>query len=668
MKNLFGILLLVPFMAYAQTEVPQSTVQTSDVVSNETPAAVPVRAVELDPITVTSELGKQNGPLVTAPGSQIKKDRLQIQTAAPHTLQDVLSTETNIEFTGGPRGTGEKPQIRGLNADRILILDEGVRQNFQNVHNGRVFTDFSLMEDVEVIKGPWSSLYGSGAMGGVIRLSKSTAADLVSRRGKTFGGEFALDSSSAGVGFGQRITGFAKKGLFEPLLSYRHYQNSDLRLGTNEALQYSGTEANDLYASLGFDFGTGHHLDVKLNEHEEKGKVPQNPADDPSPTLNPVVDQTTNKQDVVGIYRLNGSWGDLRANPYVRRTFVQNVNGTRTDRQMVTTTGLDTWVNVPAEVNENLKFTNTVGFETFQDKNKGERNGGPLSSFPSGESNQYGAYFQPSIVAGKIVTITPGVRYDNYNRRDDSGVSADNSGDRTSSKLYASVEYLPNQRVFAGWGQAFNAPRLQDLYASGMHFPGNFFVANPDLKPETSDTAEAGFKNKWTVDGDNAAFFEGTIFQTNSKDFIQRAVAATTTQFQNVDRVRLTGGEVTARWQNLSWGTVLSYNEVRSRDLNSGAPLADTSPDRWSAKAETYIGDHYTVGTNLVLAEKQDLVPTGTDETPGYFTQDFYVTFANKWLEAQVRVNNAFDRKYRKHGEPLYEVGRDVRVGASWLF
>lgn len=658
MKCIFGLLIAVPFLAQAQLEPAQNNESTAE-----------VRAVELDPVMVTSELGKQNAPLVTAPGSQIKKDRAQIQTSAPLTLQDVLVNETNIEFTGGPRGGAEKPQIRGLNADRILILDEGVRQNFQNVHNGRVFTDFSLMEDVEVIKGPWSSLYGSGAMGGVIRLSKSTAADMISRRGRTKGAELAFDGSSAGSGFGQRATAFGRTGFFEPLISYRNYQNQDLRLGNGEKLEYSAAESNDFYSSLGFNIGDGHQLDLKINQHVETGTTPQNPADNPVPNRNPIVDQTTTKQDIVGVYRLERSWGDFRANPYLRRTSVKNeTESIRTDRQMVTTTGIDSWVNIPGRLGENLKITNTVGVEVFRDSTKGERNGGALASFPSGEGHQAGVYFQPSFVAAKVLTLTPGIRYDSFERNDDSGISSANKGSRWSPKIYAALEYLPDQRVFAGWSQAFNAPRLQDLYVSGMHFPGNFFVANPDLKPETADTAEAGVKNKWVYDESNSIFLDASVFQTNARDFIQRSVGATTTQFQNIDRTRLVGGEVTTRWQNLSWGVSLSYNEVRSRNLNTDEPLADTLPDRWSAKAETYIGDHYTLGTNLSLAETQDLIPAGSTETSGYFTQDFYLTFANKMLEAQVRLNNAFDRDYRKHGEFISQPGRDLRVVVAWLF
>ena len=58
----------------------------------------------LAPVIVTSDLDKQNTPLVKAPGSLLKRDREQIREKTASDLSDVLSFEPNVDFTGGPRG------------------------------------------------------------------------------------------------------------------------------------------------------------------------------------------------------------------------------------------------------------------------------------------------------------------------------------------------------------------------------------------------------------------------------------------------------------------------------------------------------------------------------------------------------------------------------------
>ncbi len=196
----------------------------------------------LQPITIHPGFNKQ--------GSAENVDYGQIRTQSPATLEDGVGPIPNVEFIGGPRPQAQMPQIRGLNSERILILEDGVRQNFQSVHNGRVFGDYSLLESVEVVKGPWSSLYGSGAMGGAISFRRSTASDLARRAGKDNGVQLALDTASANSGFGQRITGFAKSGAFEPLLSVRQSDANDIRLGDGSALSYSSSQTFDVYSAL----------------------------------------------------------------------------------------------------------------------------------------------------------------------------------------------------------------------------------------------------------------------------------------------------------------------------------------------------------------------------------------------------------------------------------
>ena len=63
---------------------------------------------------------------------------------------------------------------------------DGARQNFGSAHDGRFFIDPSLLKSVEVLRGPASSLYGSGGTGGIIEFRTMGAADFLAP-GETVG-------------------------------------------------------------------------------------------------------------------------------------------------------------------------------------------------------------------------------------------------------------------------------------------------------------------------------------------------------------------------------------------------------------------------------------------------------------------------------------------------
>jgi hemoglobin/transferrin/lactoferrin receptor protein len=625
----------------------------------------------LNPVVVTSDVDKQGAPLTTAPGSIVKRDSSALKNNAADSLSSSVGLEPNVDFVGGPRGQAESPQIRGLGSQRILFLEDGVRQNFQNGHNGRVFSDFSLIESLEVVKGPWSSLYGSGAMGGVISFRKSTADDYIRRTGKDKGIELALDGGSAADELGQRATAFAKLDRFDSILSYHHSKAGDIRLGHGQRLPYSAEESGDFYSALGFNISSGQILRLKLERYAVKSVTPLDPETETT-SQTELGDSRITKSDVVGDYSLVRGRFDFHAKPFLRETEIKKarLSDGRTDVQTVQTTGVDTWNNLTLGLNESITSVVTTGIEFFKDRDQGERDGATLSSFPSGTSEQLGIYLQPSIVFNKKLSVVPGIRYDSFKMLDSSGKSSSNSGERTSLKAYSSYEYLPERLVFVGWGQAYNAPRLQDLYITGQHFPGNFFVPNPDLKPESAETWEFGSKNHFRIGQDDALVINGTYFITEAKDFIARSVDAAggTTTFENLDKVNLHGFEISSLWQHESFGAGVGYGQVRSQNKSTGEPLADTLPDQWSGKLEYYLSDRLTFGTDLILAEKQYRVPTGTEKTGGFFTENFFASYASKTCELVLRVNNAYDKDYRKHASSIHEVGRDLRLTSSWVF
>ncbi|MCX8019382.1 MAG: TonB-dependent receptor [Chitinophagaceae bacterium] len=82
---------------------------------------------------------------------------------------------------------GSSPNIRGYEASRVLLVIDGIRHNtaiFRAGHLQNVITiDQNMLERVEILYGPSSTLYGSDALGGIVHLQ--TKSPVLSKTEKT---------------------------------------------------------------------------------------------------------------------------------------------------------------------------------------------------------------------------------------------------------------------------------------------------------------------------------------------------------------------------------------------------------------------------------------------------------------------------------------------------
>ncbi|MDX9731575.1 MAG: TonB-dependent receptor plug domain-containing protein, partial [Bdellovibrionales bacterium] len=398
--------LLLTASLVSTSLTPLKTFATTDATAAD--SATANEETSLQPIVVNSELERSGLPLGFKPGSFVQKSKDSVESQISRSLRDVISDVPGVAFLGGPRTRAQLPQIRGLGSDRVLILEDGARQNFQSGHSGRVFSDLGGFQEVEIVKGPFSSMFGSGALGGVINMRRPTARDLMNRHGRNLGGEISLDHSSADSGFGQRYTVFGvldrdpKSFSLDPILSYSESKAIDLKLGNGKRLPHSAHTTKEFYGGLGIQtsaFGSGTtKANLKFTSYDDSGNAPLNPAEEEIPGRNPVADTKNLKTDVVLSLRHEWKHAAFELKPFMRQTKVVRVrlSDSRRDLLSIDSRGLDSFAEFETPLA--TRGRSVLGFDGFIVENKGERAGAVYGLFPNGETTQDGSYAQQPVV------------------------------------------------------------------------------------------------------------------------------------------------------------------------------------------------------------------------------------------------------------------------------
>ncbi|WP_196896077.1 TonB-dependent receptor plug domain-containing protein [Aureivirga marina] len=227
MKHTIGTLFFV--FAFIQTISAQQT-QKKDTIN------------DLDEVVITATKTKRQLSNISVPVTLLKaKD---IESLGVTNLKDVLQEVTGLDIV---YDHGAGVQVQGLNSDYILILVDG------NPLVGRVSGTFDLsrinvgdIEQIEIVKGPSSSLYGSEALGGVINIITKKA----DRTSASIIGRYATNNT---------ITGNAEldfvKDKFKLNLGINHYQTDGYDLFPETFGETVSPFNNQTFlTNIGYDF------------------------------------------------------------------------------------------------------------------------------------------------------------------------------------------------------------------------------------------------------------------------------------------------------------------------------------------------------------------------------------------------------------------------------
>ena len=665
-------------------------------------------------------------PVFDYPGQVTVIDRDEIELRSPSAVSDLLRDVPGMEFSGGPRRTGEVPSIRGLSGQNVLILLDGARQSFTSAHDGRFFVDPALIGTAEVVRGPASALYGSGAVGGVLALESSDASDLL-REGETWGARLRGGYQSANEEGFASLSAFTNTGKLDALASIGLRQSSDIELSDGSTLpsddeivtgllkgSYALTDALSLEASWQ-RFGNS-----AVEPNNGQGLTGQGDG---------VLGEDFEKDITSDTFRLGAAYNpasdliDSQLTVYQTLTEVEEFDATipRTISREIETTGISARNAARFDLGP-VATTFTVGGDWYRDEQTGfdsETGDGVRGGVPNAQSEFMGLFAQLEAVAerplglpGELIVI-PGVRYDEFTSESDS-VEGKNEDDAISPRLAASYGPVNWLRVFASYSEGFRAPSVNELYLDGTHFEvphpilfdpsvGSFvyvtneFIPNANLRPEKTETAEfgVGVDFKDIVSPGDRLQAKVSYFESDVEDLINLNVdfaydgtcfappfapcTAGTTNSANVSNAELEGVEGEIRYDSDRSYVRASYSTIEGTDVETGSDLGTLTPDRFTVDLGLKAHEFDTVA-GIRIQHASDFARRESDGAGGftvaetresYVVADVYASWTPSFapgVRVDAGIDNVFDEQFERVFEGVYEPGRNYKLALSYQF
>lgn len=462
--------------------------------------------------------------------------------------------------------------FRGLEGiDRVLVLLDGLTVN--NGLTGSANLNLLPTDDilrVELLRGPFSVLYGSHAMGGVLHVITIPGGKEPGLRLKADVGMFdavhaaaraagRLGEVEAALRYDVRTTDNYLGDGAEKNLDYLHHNLNariDLFRGSAVSLKITG----GYFAS---DTGFNQYVDLRnygMNLYfRNEGRN----------TKDNGYSQVALRWKPHKTLVLKGSTGFM----YQAQSFFAVpviLDGEFPwEEYDIQKTDLDGWrVRMDAIAKWNpLGWLETIaGFEQTWDIGNWDvfhYEGGSLVTGMDARTSTTALFMQAAWnTLADTLRVIGGIRVDRHST----------FGFAFSPKVGVNIKPHKSTIIRGSYGRAFRAPSLSELYCPAwVRIPPYFTIGNEDLDPETVDAVDMGVEQRIG----SVAVVRATGFHNLGKNFIQlRLQPAGYEQYVNISRVRTAGLELESE---ISWSEYLhlrlSYTYTWSEDISTGEPL-----------------------------------------------------------------------------------------------
>jgi iron complex outermembrane receptor protein len=637
-------------------------------------------AFQMDEVIVSTPFSKLQSQNV------MKVDRESVksmQEKGSATLIEGLATIPGVSQVSTGTSIG-KPVIRGLSGNRVLVYTQGIRlenQQFGDEH-GLGLND-SGVENVEVIKGPASLLYGSDALGGVLFFNPEKFA-----LANTFQGDFGQRLFSNTLGSSTTLGLKTSTTNWKYLIRGAYNTQSDYKIPDGDRVTNTRFQEMDFKAGIGYSNAKFSSV-LRYNYNNLDIGIPEEG----------IADQTTTKKTTFpkqgvfnNLFSLNNTLFFSDSKLDVNLGYIQNDRSEFEDSNVaVLHMVLNTFdYNVKYYLPKIGKVETIIGVQGMSQENK---NRAEEFLIPNAITNDFGV-FGTGIYDWGSNSLQAGIRFDyRHLVAEEHGVLGEEGYFEALHKNYdsfnASLGYKTSFakdltfRLNAATG--FRAPNLAELSSNGVH-EGTFRyeVGNPNLRTEQNVQTDLDLEYKST-------HFEFSVsgFYNHINDYIYSSpTGAEIDGFKVYDYIQnnanLYGGEVALHIHPhpLDWLHIESSFETVTGKLQTGGYLPQIPANNWdnTIKTDFVIGKWFQEAfatLNISTTFSQDKVSGFDISSDGYTLVNMgfggKVKLGKSTFDLNLNGNNLLNKTYIPHLSRLAtagipNLGRNFVCGVAFKF
>jgi len=646
-----------------------------------------------------------------------------IERRSPDSVAEMLRDVPGVEVADDSVAGMKRLRIRGESSRRVTILVDGQEITDHSTYGTPLLVDPSVIERIEVVRGPSSVLYGAKAIGGVVNITTKRGAE------KPFQVETGGSYYSGSKGWQGFTSISGTQGSFDYRLSGSLDKHGDREVPTGI---YSSTGKLDdtsfrnknLYAHLGYRFGEteNHYLALKVEQHrlESEGW-----PGELTPSIQKFkIDLPKRDRRKVGLYydgdEINDTVRKIHADVYyqtVDRIFRNDVltsagvgrtvDVTSSSDDRIINYGLNTQVDLDLLPDHRTIVGAQYLYDGLTTRKTSRTTMTGFAPFPvtTNSASRDKAHIDTLSLYGQdewsltdTLKLIGGVRlYHTRTELDETTVASRAGFDASSdTRLLSSLglTWAPDDATTfrASYSEGYITPTLLQMFSSTTAGGQGTTYGNPELEAELSRNFEIGARYE-----QGGFALAAAAFYSRAKDYITtgRCVAVTSycltmgtssspsSIYVNADQANTFGLEFLAEYAigDTGFTPYVSGTWIR-RELeftnfstyNSDTPALS---GRLGVKYEGEWQDHSIWADLFVrsaVANKQTYASGSTvvtEELPGWGTLNlaFGGSFGeNDRVTLSVHLNNLLDKEYRPTFSELPGVGRSIEVSARLKF
>ncbi len=640
---------ILPLIAAACLATP-ALAQTAAPAASGTAATTGTNgATLLDEVVVTATRTDETAAHVTSAYTKIDAEEIQ-RAQIPLVKQAVALSPGVAEWQTGAEGDLTSISIRGNRSQDTLLIIDGIKAKSNNFNYPYAFGSASALnlESVEVVRGPYSTLYGSNAIGGIVALQ--------TKRGSGDPKATAFFEGGSYDTFREGIQSDGSLGALDYSFHYSREDTSNER-PNNDFANNNGSLRLDWTANDKLTLGVS--VRTVVSDYQAPGDIFTNDPNAKSKTELTTVasyaelkvtDIWTSKL-TLGTYQERYHYNDPNnpGGPYYSYydTLAEAANWTAD------------WQNTLQLTETNrLLLGTTLLYETGHKEAASDYGYGLSQTSMRETATNVGVYAEDQWEIIKNLTLTAGLRYDNYEL----------AGDAFTYRTGAAYFIEPTHtKLRTSLGTAFREPSFDEISSTKVY-------NGKSLDPERSRSWDIGFDQYLCNDRISVG---AAYFNTKTKDALLSQGYYPNYYFINVDKQDTHGIENSATVKfNEHWRGTLAYTWTESetatrryvrvpRHVVSG----DTNYTFNMPKGKLTLG-----GGVLAVLQREDLAfdpvtyASSQVDMPDYLLLRVYGRYeVTKNLAFTARVENLTNKDYQTvYGYPA--LGRGIYGGFEVTF